>query len=549
MAQDVRYLISLQDKFSGRMNKINQSTQRFDKSLVRTIGRFATFAAVGAILGNSIKKMADFEEQVSNLSAITGATGDDLDFLKRKAIELGKATTKSSIDTVKAFKLIASAKPELLENASALAAVTKEAITLSEASGLELPAAANALTDALNQFGLGADQSSRVINLLAAGSKFAAAEIPDLTNSLKEFGGVADSLGISIEQSAAAVETLSTKGLKGARAGIQMRNILLKLGSSLDKKINPKVVGLSKALENLAPIQDDVNKLNKMFGRQNVIAAQTLIKQRERVDELTESMTGTNIAYEQARVNTDNLNSDVKRLSSAWEGLVLNLNRGEGKITNSLRNMTKFATDFLEKIDRINTTDKELSLRKSSKEMDNFKASIQGVTDMEVLRVKTFAEMGRAGDKLRKAMEDIPRLGGEKKINKAFVGITRSVFQGSFNRTLNIERVNNRERRASLKIYVKQLKELLDNEGQLSKLLTTQSTVFDDTAKGGAGDLSDQVTRITSAAPKVFNINIDKFVENFSVNSETITESGAEVRDTFIEMWLRMLADAQAISN
>ncbi|HUW21514.1 MAG TPA: phage tail tape measure protein, partial [Candidatus Bathyarchaeia archaeon] len=131
----------------------------------------AGFAVAGALIGkvlvNSVRRMAEFEEVGSNLSAITGLMGEDLDFLKRKAIEMGGSTTKSSVDTLKAFKLIASAKPELLNNASALAATTKEAIALSEASGLELPAAAEALTTSLNQFSLSADQSSRVINVLA----------------------------------------------------------------------------------------------------------------------------------------------------------------------------------------------------------------------------------------------------------------------------------------------------------------------------------------------------------------------------------------------
>ena len=548
MATDVKYLISLQDKFSGKMNKINRSTQNFDKSLGRTIGRFASFAAVGAILGNSVKKMADFEEQVSNLSAITGATGDDLDFLKKKAIEMGGATTKSSIDTVKAFKLIASAKPELLDNARALASVTQEAITLSEASGLDLPVAATALTDALNQFGLEADQSSRIINVLAAGSKFAAAEIPDLTMSLKEFGGVADSLGISVEESAAAVETLSVKGLKGARAGIQMRNVLLKLGASVDKKVNPKVVGLSKALENLAEIQDDTSELTKMFGRQNVLAAQTLIKERDRLDELTEAMTGTNIAYEQAQINTDNLNSDVKRLSSSWEKFVLNLNSGAGSISTSLRSVTQFATDFLDKLDRINKTDKELSLEQASKDMDKFKASIEGVTDVEVLRSKTFSELKQANVLLTAYEKDIQRLGGERKVEKAFRGLGRSGIQGSFNKSINIDRKVNRERRKALEIHIKQLNEILKDEGKLSKMLTVQSEIIDETTPG-ADKVSDQVTKISSAAPKTFNINIDKFVENFSVQSETINEAAPEVRDKFVEMWIQMLADAQAVAG
>jgi TP901 family phage tail tape measure protein len=540
---DVKYLISLQDKFSGRMKTADRSVNRFNKSLGRTIGRFATFAAAGAVIGGSIKKMADFEEQVSNLSAITGAAGEDLDFLKRKAIELGKATTKSSIDTVKAFKLIASAKPELLENSKALAAVTKEAITLSEASGLELPTAATALTDALNQFGLAADQSSRVINILAAGSKFAAAEIPDLTMSLKEFGGVAESLGISIEESAAAVETLSAKGLKGQRAGIQMRNVLLKLGASTDKKVNPKIVGLSIALDNLADIQDDTSKLTKMFGRQNVLAAQTLIKQRDRVDELTESMTGTNVAYEQARINTDNLNSDVKRLSSAWEGLVLGFNKGEGVITNVFRKSVLWATRLLEMMDKLNQGE---SLRLQRMKNMNKEAATALTAGLSTRIAEVAAKKGITAEEQRlelieKTREKVARY--EKEIAAEQHKIEKMKVMQGLSPFAGIRRGKAKGRRTELEYHrdlaLETMRALEELGGAADDILGGDGTGLGETGLG------DQETKITSTAPKVFNINIEKFVENFAVNSETINEAAPEVRERMVEMWIRMLAEVQ----
>lgn len=534
MATDVKYLISLQDQnVSRKLSTLDKQTQRFDKSLGRTIGRFAAFAAVGTILTTSVKKMADFEEQVSNLSAITGLAGQDLDFLSRKAIELGGATTKSSIDTVKAFKLIASAKPDLLTNAQALAAVTKEAITLSEASGLDLPNAATSLTDSLNQFNLSADQSSRVINVLAAGSKFAAAEIPDLTMSLKEFGGVADSLNISLEQSAAAVETLSSKGLKGQRAGIQLRNVLLKLGASTDKKVNPKIVGLSKALENLKGIQDDTSKLTKMFGRQNVLAAQTLIKQRDRFNELTEAMTETNVAYEQARVNTDNLNSDVKRLGSSWEKFVLHLNSGSGVITNALRSIVQTASDVIDMLDDIN---QGISLRNQQG-----RATI-GYNDR---LAKSEEKINELIDK-RMKMDDISR---ESAINRIRSQIQESVKAKKIALSLaKGELGKGRERgilMANIELQNEQLK-LLDKI-QKGETNITPTSVKPEVK--GIKDVQDEVTKITSAAPKVFNINIESFVKEFQVNSKTVKDGAAQTRDEFIDMWTKMLLDVQAVGG
>jgi TP901 family phage tail tape measure protein len=550
MATDVKYFISLQDKFSGKMNTINKATQSFDKSLGRTIGRFASFAAVGAVLTDSVKKIAEFEQQVSNLSAITGLVGEDLDFLSKKAIELGGATTKSSIDTVKAFKLIASAKPELLDDAQALAQVTKEAIALSEASGLDLPTAATALTDSLNQFSLSADQSSRVINVLAAGSKFAAAEIPDLTMSLKEFGGVAESMGISVEESAAAVETLSSKGLKGQRAGIQLRNVLLKLGASADKKINPKVVGLSKALENLADIQDDTTKLTKMFGRQNVLAAQTLIKNKNRVDELTDSLTGTSIAYEQQSVNTNNLISDYQGLESSWEKLVLNLNQGSGAITKSLRTATQFATEFLDKIDEINKSDEERAGRVASTQKELFDPYLKQAKTEEEFNKTILAERQRVANEIQIATEKFQEFGGReaveraKKMNSVGWGLTRSIGEsvGLVDTQKNLEIELNAERLSGLREYSKQLGELKRKGFTEAMEEITEPEIVTD----GLDKVEDQVTKITSAAPKTFNVNINNLVEEFNINSQTVQEGAVAARETIIEALTRAVADVQA---
>jgi TP901 family phage tail tape measure protein len=550
MAVDVSYLISLQDKFSGKINKINESTKRFDKSLGRTIGRFASFAAVGTVLADSVRKIALFEEQVSNLSAITGAVGDDLDFLQQKAIELGGATTKTATETVEAFKLIASAKPELLTNADALAKTTEEAIALAEASGLALPEAAKALTTSLNQFSLSADQSSRVINVLAAGSKFAAAEIPDLSMSLKEFGGVAQSLNVSLEESAAAVETLSEKGVKGSRAGIQIRNVLLKLGASADKKINPKIVGLSKALENLGEIQDDTAKLAKMFGTENILAAQTLIKSRHRVDELTEALTGTNIAYEQQAINTDNLVSDYKRLGSAWEKLVLNLNQGSGSISNSLRKATQFAAGFLEKLDEINKSDQE----RYDRQRDHFKGIyepyLKGAKNESEFSDRALEVRKKISETIKKDAERFQELGGNKalerakKMNSVGWSATRAIGERvglvDTEKNLELELLNNRLR--GLRQYEKEFYDLTRQGFQI----IPEEMEEPEAVVGGLDKVEDQVTRITAAAPKTFNININNLVEEFNVNSQTVQEGAVAARETVVEELTRAVADVQA---
>ena len=563
VTERVEYIVGLRDNMTRKLKGITKATNVADKAMMGLGKRFLGFAAVAGAargLGQMVGKMADFEQVASNLSAITGATGEDLDFLKRKAIELGGASTKSSVEALEAFKLIASAKPELLSNAAALAATTKEAIALSEASGLTLPDAAKALSAALNQFELDANQSSRVINVLAAGSKFASAEIPDLTTSLEEFGGIAESLNITLEESAAAVEAVSGK-LKGSRAGIQMRNVLLKLGTSLNRDINPQVVGLSTALENLAPIQDDVNALEKLFGRQNVIVGQTLIKNRKRFDELTEAMTGTNIAYEQQRVNTDNLRSDVEGMNSAWERFILNLNEGGGQITKVFRAATKAATGFVNGLNLLAIGEKGIQSAQVEKEMTSLVQRLKdaGITEMGELRAALDNEYNELQKEIEWNTKRIAEAGGFGKVTQKPGFLGRMVKEAGtvFGIDKPMEKLLDREflgrRQSELrKINSEILK--MESPAQLLKLFETLTGTVPPSEKVEFADISaapeaaKQIATITGAAPKTFNINIEKLIENQEINTTNLTESASEVKIAITRAMSEALADVEPIT-
>lgn len=339
------------------------------KSIIGAAGLVGGITAVFSVIKNSINTVKDFEKSIDSLSSITGATGETLEFLKQQAIEIGSSTTLSASQASEAFKLIASAKPELLDNAQALASVTKEAVTLAEAAGLDLPTAATALTDTLNQFGLGAEESARAINVLAAGSKFGAAAIPEINEAITKFGVAAKASNISIEESVGVIELLAEKGIKGAEAGTKLRNVLgtldvakalppeaaeqlEKYGVNLDV-LTDKTLPLNDRLTELSKIQDDAVALTKVFGKQNRIAGQAVLQNVGRIDELTKSVTGTNTAMEQAATNVDNLDGDLKGLSSAWEGFILGLEDGSGLLNKIARVLVQFATQAINVLGKV----------------------------------------------------------------------------------------------------------------------------------------------------------------------------------------------------
>ncbi len=336
------------DSIRRKSKQVATSGTKDSKKWVAGLKRMAKIAGVVATafaFRGIIKSQIAFGQAVSDLSAITGAVGEDLEFLRQKSKEFGETTTLSATQAAEAFKIIASGKPDLLENVEALALVTEEAIALAEATGETLPSAAGVMTASLNQFGASAEEASRFINVLAAGSKRGAALVGEMGESLKAVGIIASQAGLSFEETNAALQLMSTRALKGSEAGMQMRGVLLALTASSGDQFKPEVVGLTAALDNLAAAGlDQGSEALKLFGRRNLAAAKTLIQNRDQLGKLTGMLTGTNIAYEQQAIRVDNLSGDIKALKSAYEGLELTIG---AKLNSALRSLTQSATESI----------------------------------------------------------------------------------------------------------------------------------------------------------------------------------------------------------
>jgi len=218
--------------------------------------------AIGGLIrgvGNAIKEAAkiikEFDSAIAELSAITGAVGEDLEFFKDQAIALGPEFGKSATDIVNAFKLVGSARPELLKNKEALAEVTESALLLSQASGLQLETSVDSLTSTLNQFNVPASEAADAVNTLAAGSKAGAAPVDQISQSLVAFGAVANQNNVTLEESVGLIEVLADKSITGAEAGTKLRNVLTIL-STADALPKAALDELEKFGVDLSVVQD-----------------------------------------------------------------------------------------------------------------------------------------------------------------------------------------------------------------------------------------------------------------------------------------------------
>ncbi len=250
------------------------------------------------------------EDVKADVQALTGLSEENIEWLERQAVRLSTTVTESGVrirqsatEILEAYKLVGSAKPELLENKEALAAVTEQTLILASASGMALKDAVDAVTLSLNQYGAGADQAGRYANVMAAGSKYGAAAVESVTKAVTKSGVAASSANVPIEQLVGTIETLAEKGIKDEVAGTGLKKFFLTLQTGADDT-NPKIVGLETALDNLQKKQLSAAQIKKMFGEEGYNVASVLINEAEKVKYYTEAVTDTSVALEQASVKS-----------------------------------------------------------------------------------------------------------------------------------------------------------------------------------------------------------------------------------------------------
>lgn len=291
-------------------------------TLGKTVEMFNKYAAVvttavAIVTGLTLKlnqlrdKRNEREDAKADVEALTGLSQDSINWLEQQAIRLSTQMTDSGVrirqsatEILDAYKLVGSAKPELLSDKEALAAVTEQTLILASASGMDLKDAVDAVTLSLNQYGDGADQAARYANVMAAGSKYGAAAVESVTNAITKSGVAASSAGIPIEQLVGSIETLAEKGIKDEIAGTGLKKFFLTLQTGADET-NPKIVGLETALDNLQKKQLSAAQIKKMFGEEGYNVASVLINETEKVKYYTQAVTGTGVALEQAATKSE----------------------------------------------------------------------------------------------------------------------------------------------------------------------------------------------------------------------------------------------------
>lgn len=344
---------------NAEIRKVNDEIKESEGWLTRFNNGFAKWGAlaasgIAAITGISMtlnkmrKDRDDKEASAANLKALTGLDDASIQWLARQAEILstsmhksGLRVTQSSKEILEAYMLVGSAKPDLLGNKEALNAVTIEAMRLSKAAKMDLKEAVDAVTLSMNQYGASSEKAADYANVMAAGSKYGSAAVQSITAAVTKAGVSASTANVPIEQLVGSIETLAEKGIVNEVAGTGLKMFFLRLQTGADET-NPKIVGLQTALKNLQKLSTE--EIVKRFGAETYTVAQTLIDGADKVEYYTKAVTGTNVAMEQAAINSETNEARLAQLKNKKRETGIELME---KLNPSLNMLTGWTTKLL----------------------------------------------------------------------------------------------------------------------------------------------------------------------------------------------------------
>lgn len=322
--------------------KIGNNLSSAGKSLTSagsTLTKSVTVPIVGA--GTAVVKLSsDFESAMSKVSAISGATGSDLDALNQKAQEMGAKTKFSATESAEAFTYMAMAgwkTEDMLQGIDGIMA-------LAAADGLDLATTSDIVTDALTAFGLSASDSGHFADVLAKAASNANTNVTLLGESFKYAAPVAGALGYSAEDTAIALGLMANAGIKGSQGGTALRSSLSRLikptddAAALMEKYGLSMTNADGSMKSLGQVMDMLrNNMGDLTEAEQAQAAATLFGQEAMSGMLSiinasdadyEKLTSAiydadGAAQEMADTMLDNLGGQLTLLKSALEGLAI----------------------------------------------------------------------------------------------------------------------------------------------------------------------------------------------------------------------------------
>ena len=320
-----------------------------------TVGLTTPIVALGTAC---VKTTADFDAAMSKVSAISGATGEDLQALRDKAKEMGEKTKFSATESAQAFTYMAMAGWDTSQMLDGIAGV----MNLAAADGLDLATTSDIVTDALTAFGLQAKDSGHFADVLAKASSAANTNVSMLGQSFKYVAPVAGALGYSAEDTAIALGLMANAGIKSGQAGTAMRAAITRMVKPTeDAAMIMERYGLSLTDANgsmksfrevMKMLRENMGQLTEaeqakaaatLFGQEAMSGMLAIINASESdFNKLTNAIDNADgTAGQMADTMNDNLSGQLTLLKSQLEGVAIQV--GEMLVPHIRTLLTQFS--------------------------------------------------------------------------------------------------------------------------------------------------------------------------------------------------------------
>ncbi len=335
------------------MNKLNSTGNRliktFQSAAVAIAAAFAVRAIAGSIRG-VVESFTTFEAQMAAVKAISGATGEEFKLLESRALSLGASTVFTATQVGQLQEEFA----RLGFTTDEIDAATESTLDLAAATGESLAKSAQIAGSTLRAFGMDAELTKNVTDIMAASFTDSALNLDRFTESMKFVAPVARATGFTLEETTAMLANLADNGLAGSISGNALKNIMLKLGdanSKLSKKLGRTVSGMPQLVEAMRELADggfSATEAVDLLDKRSAPAFLALINNIEGLEKSVETLNNAEGAVTRmAAVRLDTLQGDFTILKSASEGLSIALG---DKFDISLRNTIFSLTEFIQSI-------------------------------------------------------------------------------------------------------------------------------------------------------------------------------------------------------
>lgn len=365
-------LLADTSNFTAGMAKVSGESQKTattmeaagGKSKLITTGIAAAGVAATALGVAAVRMAADFDASMSTVQANTGASADEMNQLRQAAIDAGADTIYSATESADAINELGKAG---LSTSDILSGGLSGALNLAASDGMAVGDAAELMATTLKQFNLTGAESTQVADALAAGAGKAVGSAHDLGLALNQAGLVANSMGVSMQETTGTLAAFANAGMIGSDAGTSLKTMLQRLASPTDKAqtlmdelginvydANGKFIGLAGAAGQLQnglsglSQQERNAALNTIFGADAVRAANVLYEQgAEGIDDWTKAVSQSGYAADLAAKKNDNLKGDLENLSGSFESLMISLGEGgQGPLRSLVQTLDTLVDGF-----------------------------------------------------------------------------------------------------------------------------------------------------------------------------------------------------------